>query len=182
MNFRVKKEPVATDSSARGLALARCDELIAWYTKEGRRQRLAFQTFQVAAILLSGITPILILLLPDTLDAWAALPAALAAIAIGLVGIFQWKENYVRFAYTSEAIKSERNKFVTRTTRDYDLKLDQHAALGHFVTRVEALVMNEVTDWRGLMQEATKDGEQAKDTVTNTSACSSAKAKQDPGK
>jgi hypothetical protein len=41
---------------------------------------------------------------------------------------------------------------------------------------------SEVTDWRGLMQEATKDGEQAKGTVTNTSASSSAKAKQDPAK
>jgi hypothetical protein len=150
--------------------LARCDKLIEWYTKEGRRQRIAFQSFQVAAILLSGITPILVLWLPDCLDAWAALPAALSAIATGLLGIFQWKENYIRFAYTGEALKSEQIKFITRTTKPYDSAPDDQAALSRFVTRVEALVMTEVTDWRGLMQEATKDGEQAQGTLTNTSA------------
>jgi hypothetical protein len=178
----------------RDQALKRCDELIAWYTKEGRRQRLAFQSFQVAASLLSGITPILILVLPPTLDGWAALPAALASIAVGLLGIFQWKENYIRFAYTGEALKGEKIKFETRTTRDYDVSLDDHQALSHFVARMEALVMSEVTDWRGLMQEATKDGAHANGPVgatvqrngpslaPNSSAPPSSQAKHDPGK
>lgn len=112
------ESPYSTPKTPPQVALERCDELIAWYTEEGRRQRRAFQTFQAAAILLSGITPILILVLPPTLDGWAALPAALASIAVGLSGIFQWKENYIRFAYTGEALKSERIKFVTRTTTE----------------------------------------------------------------
>ncbi len=182
MNSRRKKEPVATDSSPRGLALARCDKLIEWYTNEGRRQRIAFQSFQVAAILLSGITPILVLWLPDCWDAWAALPATLAAIATGLLGIFQWKENYIRFAYTGEALKSERIKFITRTTKPYDSALEDKAALSRFVTRMEALVMTEVTDWRGLMQEAAKDGDQAQGTLANSSAPPPPETQPDPKK
>lgn len=146
--------PDNTPETPYQMALARCDELIEWYTKEGRRQRIAFQSFQVAAIVLSGLTPILILLLPEKWDAWAALPAALAAIAVGMLGIFQWKENYIRFAYTSEALKSEKVKFETQTTNEYDKNLDPQTILSNFVIRVEALVMGEVSDWRGLMQEA----------------------------
>jgi hypothetical protein len=145
------------DSSSRERALARCQRLIKWYTKEKRRQRLAYQTFQVAAILLSGLTPILILWSDDPAG-WTALPAALAAIAIGLLGIFQWKENYVRFAYVSEALQSEKNKFVTRTTTDYDKSLSEYEALSNFVTRVESLVMSEVSDWRGQMRKAVEKG------------------------
>lgn len=145
------------DSSARERALARCQRLIRWYTKEKRRQRLAYQTFQVAAILLSGVTPILILW-SDVPDVWTALPAALAAIATGLLGIFQWKENYVRFAYVSEALQSEKNKFLTRTTTDYDKSLSEYEALSIFVTRVESLVMSEVSDWRGQMRKAVEKG------------------------
>ena len=151
------KKPVITDSSPRGLALARCNELIEWYDKAKRLQRLAYQSFQVAAILLSGLTPILILWSKEP-NAWTALPAALAAIATGLLGIFQWKENYIRFAYVSEALQSEKIKFQTRTTTNYDDKLEEHEALANFVTHVEDLVMSEVADWRGQMRRAaTKD-------------------------
>jgi len=67
---------------------------------------------------LSGLTPVLILWsdLPEVLK---ALPAALAAIAAGVVGVFQWRESYPRFAFVCEALKSERLKFETRTTAEY---------------------------------------------------------------
>ena len=140
----------------RDLALDRCEKLIDWYDKTKRLQRIAYQGFEVAAIVLSGLTPILILW-SNLCEVLQALPAALAGIAIGLLGIFQWRANYVRFGYVCEALKSEKLKFETRTTADYDTKLDEHKALGHFVTRMEALVMSEVTDWRGQMQKAADD-------------------------
>ena len=148
--------PQNLDTSPRGLALTQCQQHINWYDKAKDRQRIAYQSFQVAAIVLSGLTPILILW-SDLSKVLQALPAALAAIAIGLLGIFQWRANYVRFSYVCEALKSERLKFETRTTADYDMKLDEHEALGNFVTRMEALVMSEVTDWRGQMQKAADD-------------------------
>jgi hypothetical protein len=143
-------------STPRDKALDRCNELIDWYDKTKRQQHIAYQSFQVAAIVLSGVTPSLILWNHQS-KVWQALPAALAGIAMGLIGIFQWRANYVRFGYVCEALKSEKLKFETRTTADYDTKLDEHEALGNFVTRMEALVMSEVTDWRGQMQKAADD-------------------------
>ncbi len=137
-------------------ALERCEDQIKWYSWAKRRQRILYQTFQFTAIVLSGLTPVLILWsdLPKTLQ---ALPAAVAAIASGLIGIFQWKENYSRFGYSAEALKSEKIKFETRTTRRYGAKLDDYEALENFVTRIEALIMDEVTDWRSQILEGASE-------------------------
>ena len=149
--------PQPSDTSPRGLALAQCQQHIEFYDEAKWRQRIAYQSFQAAVIVLSGLTPILILW-SNLCEALQALPSALAAIAAGLLGIFQWRANYVRFAYVCEALKSERLKFETRTTADYDKGLDDHVALSNFVARMERIVMREVSDWRAEMQKTAQDG------------------------
>jgi hypothetical protein len=74
-------------------ALEYCNKHIEWYEKHKARQRIAFQLSQIAIVLLSGITPVLILVgdLPPVVQ---ALPPALVTMIVGLSGIFQWKENY----------------------------------------------------------------------------------------
>jgi len=93
--------------------------------------------------------------LPDTVQ---ALPAALVTMIVGLGGIFQWKENYLRFAYTSQALKSEKIRFETRTSKGYRSQLKDETALDHFVTRVDKITMGEVGEWRTLMQEVSQAG------------------------
>ncbi|MEE8566362.1 MAG: DUF4231 domain-containing protein [Candidatus Bipolaricaulota bacterium] len=133
-------------------ALKHCQAQIDWYEKVKIKHRLAYQTSLIATIVLSGITPILILTgdLPALIQ---ALPAALVTVIVSLSGIFQWKENYLRFAYTSQALKSEKIRFETRTSKEYNLKLMDTTALDRFVTRVENITMGEVGEWRALMQE-----------------------------
>jgi hypothetical protein len=136
-------------------AVQRCQEMIAWYDKTKVTQRELYRWSQILAVVLSGLTPILILWneLPKPLQ---ALPAALAAIVTALNGIFQWKDNYTRFAYTGEALKSELFKFQTRTTVDYARDVDDQQALENFVYRIEQLRENEVTDWRAQFQRASQ--------------------------
>jgi hypothetical protein len=143
----------------REIAIKRCQENIDWYEKAKTRHMFAYQFFQVSALVLSGLTPVLILWtgLPEL---FKALPAALAAIATGLLGIFQWKDSYIRFGYTSEALKSERVKFETRTTKLYGAELDDHEVLNNFITRIENLVMSETSDWRSQLQKAGEDRNQ----------------------
>lgn len=145
--------------SRREKALQYCKEQIKWYDGVKNRNRLAFQIAQVATIALSGITPVLILMgdLPAPVQ---ALPPALATMILGLNGIFQWKENYLRFASASEALKGELVRFETRTSNDYKLQLKETTALDHFVTRVANIVMSETGEWRTLMQEVSEsDGD-----------------------
>lgn len=139
-------------SSNYSQAMSYCNKLIAWYEKIKTRQRLAFQASQILIIVLSGITPILILV-GNIPELWQAVPPAIVTILVGLGGIFQWKENYLRFAYASQALQSERIRFDTRSSSDYNRQLEDEAALERFITRVDNIVMGEVGEWRELMKE-----------------------------
>lgn len=134
-------------------ALEYCQGLIKWYEDTKTSQRHAYWASQISIIVLSGITPILILVgnIPAILQ---AIPPAIVTIIIGLSGVFQWKENYLRFAYTSQALKSEKIRFETRSSKEYDRKMDAADALSRFVTRVDIIAMGEMEEWRTLMQEA----------------------------
>jgi hypothetical protein len=138
-------------------ALARCNEQIDWYTRYARREWILFIIFQSAAITLAAATPVLILWssLPKPLQ---ALPAALASVAAGLVGTFHWLQNKTRFAYTAEALKSERVLFETRTAPRYGLSLSDDEALAAFVVRVEEISMTEVSEWRADLARPTTAG------------------------
>lgn len=141
------------ESSRRKHALDRCQKLIEWYEKFKQRQQLAYEISHGATIVLSGLTPILILW-GDLPAVAKALPPALVAVLIGLSGAFQWKENYLRFALASEALKSERVKFLTRTTRAYNATVSDDLAIQNFVVQIERIAMSEAAEWRGLMQES----------------------------
>jgi hypothetical protein len=151
--------PEASEKDTRrAFALQRADEQIDWYETHSARQWTAFAIFQSAAVVLGGLTPVLILWsgVPKALQ---ALLAALAAVAAGLVGIFRWPHNKTRYSFTAEALKSERVKYATRTTSLYRTELSDDQALDNFVARIEDITMTEVTEWRGEFARAA-DGSQ----------------------
>jgi Protein of unknown function (DUF4231) len=134
----------------RALALERCDAQVRWYTKYGIWAGVLYRLFQTSAVVLAAITPVLILW-TNLSVVLQALPAALASVAAALAGIYGWQENKARFSYTAEALKSERIKYETRTGL---YRGDPARALGRFVTRIEAIAMNETSEWRNAFVEA----------------------------
>ncbi len=88
-------------------ALNNCEARIVWYERNTRRSQILFRTSQSAVVILGALSPVLILL-PGVPEAVQALPAALAAIPAGVGGFWRWQDNWVRFAYTAEALKGER--------------------------------------------------------------------------
>ena len=141
-----------TMAQRRQVAINHCQELINWYEKAKTRYRWTFQVSQYLVIILSGITPLLIL--SDSISPWLeATPPAVVTMILGINGIFQYKENYLRYAYTSQALKSEKIRFETRSSKSYKSRLQEATALDRFVTRVDNIAMGEVNEWRALMQE-----------------------------
>ncbi len=128
----------------RAAAVERAGEQIRWYTKNSVWAGVLYRAFQTLAVLLSAITPVLILW-TDLSPVLQALPAAAAAISAALVGIYGWQENKARFAFTGEALKSELVQYETRTGR---YKGSAEQALDRFVTRVEQIGMDETAQWR----------------------------------
>jgi len=124
-----------------------------WYERFSKREWRLFVVFQTTAILFAATTPCLILWssIPKGVQ---ALPAALASVAAGLVGSFRWLQNKSRFAYTAEALKSERVLYDTRTPPRYGPNLTEDEALAEFVGRIEDISMTEVSEWRSEFSRA----------------------------
>jgi hypothetical protein len=138
----------------RQLALKRYADQEKWYDEHARQSRLLWQAFQAATVVFGGLTPILVLWssLPKPLQ---ALPSALAAMAAGSTGIFQWRENWTRFAWSREALRRERHLFDTRSTPHYARNLPDDVVLDRFVAAVEAVCASDVSAWQTL-QEANR--------------------------
>ena len=150
------------DNKARKqVVLDDCKTMIAWYDKNKRTARIFFYVSQVCTIVLSALSPILILWneVPKPIQ---ALPAAIASIAAALSAVFRWRENWVLRAHTSEALKRELVKFKARASEAYRADLDDQKVLDNFVTNIESLSMKELSEWRVLQLEGARELKEAK--------------------
>jgi hypothetical protein len=134
---------------ARQKGLQECDDQIAFYEKTKGSTRALHLFLTISTISLGGITPVLILWsdLPKPLQ---ALPSALAAMTVAFDRAFRPRENYARMSYFSEALKSEKFKFETRTTEDYGRTLDDYEVLNNFVKKIDVIKKSEMSEWRAL--------------------------------
>ena len=85
-------EPPDSPKEARDVALERCNESIRYFERNKEFARWGWVICQGGAVVLAGLTPILILW-TGVPKAVQALPAALAAILAGLVAVFGFPEN-----------------------------------------------------------------------------------------
>ena len=152
------QQPSGDLQQRRDKALERYREEIDWYGHVKQRHRRAYQLLQVCVIVFSGLTPLLILIdqVPKPLQ---ALPAALAGMLAAILATFRLQDNYARFGYTMEALKSELLRFESQGDRDYGPDVDSQKAFERFVSKMEAMIMAEVTDWRqaAIKREQTAD-------------------------
>jgi hypothetical protein len=136
----------------RELVLAKCESSIKWYDGSKRRARYQFYVLQLSILVLTAITPLLILLsgLPKAVQ---ALPTILATIAAGLQNIFNPRDRWAQAFSIEQFLEFERLKFETRTGDDYAMEIDDHQALENFVYRIESLIIEDVKSRRALLQK-----------------------------
>jgi len=152
--------PASHEQSACDVALKRCEGMIEWYDRSRNRARLWYRGFQTAIILLTGITPLLILWGPDGVPRWLqAGPPAIAALCAAMIAAYHWREDWVRYTVTAELLRSEKFKYRTRTTPQYAIGLPEPVALDNFMRRIEAVAASEVADWRNQNAAMSSSGE-----------------------
>jgi hypothetical protein len=118
-----------------------CKAKIDRYKDDARLHCIAFFTSQIAAVFLSGITPILIILqVPDSIKAAAP---ALASIAGGL-SVYRWKENWIRCESTSEKLQAELLKFNSVEVEEKD----KTTATQKFLTKILEINDAHLKQWR----------------------------------
>jgi hypothetical protein len=140
------------------VAIERCDGMLAWYETHLARARLWYRVFNTGTVVLAATTPVLILWQPPGVTPiWQAAPAALASLFATLIGSYRWREDWIRYAVAAETLRSERTKYITRTTQDYGLSLSDSEAFDNFVYRMESLAISEVSEWRNQLAQKTNE-------------------------
>lgn len=168
---------------ARAKALEYAQELIDDYKKARNLSRTIYYVLQISTVVLSGVTPILVLV--DKLEAGQAwlkwLPVicpAVASIVASIVTSFPFQKNWVAANTAVELLEAEQEKFILGITpayRCFDVadeaqqqqKISQ--AIEQFITEVNTIHLqqvqksNESDDKKGKVPvEATEGGEKAK--------------------
>jgi hypothetical protein len=157
LNNSVDNQPI---NRAREKALSYCQDLIEDYKKTRATARNIYYTFQLATVILSGITPILVLV--DKLEAGQAwlkwLPVlcpAVASIVASIVTSFPFQENWISANRTVELLEAEQEKFILGVTpayRCYDLsdetQLQQKAkmAIENFINQVNSIHLKQIQE------------------------------------
>lgn len=137
----------------RDIALKRCNDLLEHYLRLKMKSQSRSSTTQFASLVLTAITPVL-LLIPtngEYVKILAAATSAGAAISTGLLSIYGWRETYVRSGYAYHALESEMNRYLTQAS-DHYANFDKEKATQNFSKRIEEIYMAEVADWRSEMQ------------------------------
>ncbi|HSF76591.1 MAG TPA: DUF4231 domain-containing protein [Microcoleus sp.] len=139
-------------------ALRYCQELIDDYKKTRETSRNIYYTFQLATVVLSGVTPILVLV--DKLEPGQSLlkwlPVicpAVASIVASIVTSFPFQENWISANTTVELLEAEQEKFVLGVTpayRCYDVADEaQHQqmkkmAIENFINQVNEIHLKQI--------------------------------------
>ncbi len=149
--------------SARQKALTYAQELIEDYKKTRSVSRNLYYSLQIATILLSGLTPILVLLDKiQTSDSWLRwLPIAFPAIAsivASIVTSFPFQETWISANTTVELLEAEQEKFVLGVTAAYapplttpeiNLQAKANQAIDSFISNINGIHLKRVQETGG---------------------------------
>lgn len=152
---------------ARGKALGYAQELIEDYKKTRNISRNLYYGLQIGTIVLSGVTPILVLVdkiqASDTWLKW--LPVifpAVASIVASIVTSFPFQENWISANKTVELLEAEQEKFVLGITplyRCYDSINENEQqrkakkSIENFITQVNNIHLKQIQETSSFKNE-----------------------------
>jgi len=137
-----------THNRFREKAITYCQDLIEYYKSCRKSYRNTWYASQSATVILSAVTPLLILVnAPKILQ---AIPPALASITGGLA-VFRWQENWVISKATQEALEAELIAFEIGVTEYYRVNDDK--AIETFTTRINRLHLDQVQQWSAVIMK-----------------------------
>ncbi len=159
-----------TQTLARKKALQYCQDLIDDYKRIKNVSRNFYYILQIATVILSGVTPILVLV--DKLEAGQAwlkwLPVlcpALASILASIVTSFPFQKNSIAANTAVELLEAEQEKFILGVTQPYrcydvadEIQQQQKAsqALEYFIVQVNNIHLNQVQQASETQSEKTE--------------------------
>ena len=116
---------------------------IDWYDRKAARNHWAYKILQSTLIILSAITPVLVVV-GGALERWLAVfISALVAIEASTLKVFKFQENWINYRTTCETLRKEIHYYKAKIY-GYGNTDDPEAL---FVDGVETLISREHTLW-----------------------------------
>lgn len=167
---------------AREKALQYCQELIDDYKKTRKNARNIYYIAQLATIVLSGLTPILVLLdkmgsSPSWLEWFPVICPAIAAIVSSIVTSFPFQQEWISANATVELLEAEQEKFVlgvTKSYRCYEVKDEEKRqtkvkkSIENFIIQVNNIHLKQVQP-EGQMEEEKAEVEEVSEATNQPS-------------
>ena len=136
--------PGANDMNEDEYLQKRLEDQIAWYNKRSWANKQAFMTLRTVEIVAAAFIPLLsgYVRQPSPLQLIVGILGLVVAVIAGLLGLFQFQENWVTYRSTAEALKHEKFLYLTRAE-----PYDAGEPFRLLVQRIEGLISEEQAAW-----------------------------------
>ena len=149
-------------NSRKDIIEERYQDLLSWYDKNKTNSRIFYYTFQVAVILCSALTPIVMIVVePDELLWLKGLLPSIAAISASLLTLFKFNETWLSRAQASENLKSEYVFYKSRVGTLYSCDMPEDEAESNFLKRIEIINSAERTVWVSIRESTQIEEEES---------------------
>lgn len=131
--------------------LERLEDQISWYDRKSEASQRRFKVLKAVQVLAAAAIPVV-----ATLDAHAAVPAALGAAVVlieGFLQLGQYQQNWIAYRSTCEALKHEKYLFLAGAG-PYAGAVDARPLLAD---RIEGLISQEHAKWVSAREEREAD-------------------------
>lgn len=131
----------------------RVDDQINWYDKKSLSSQRWFKRLRVSEVICAALIPFLsgyVHLYQSQITFVIGMLGVVVAAIAGLLGLYQFQENWIEYRTTCESLKKEKYLFLT-CSEPYDC--DDEGRLQLLVHRVETLISRENTDWAHYMTQ-----------------------------
>lgn len=123
----------------------RLDDQITWYSNKSQWNQKCFKVLKIIEIGAAASIPFLVAYISDSnslLKIISGILGLLVAVIAGILGLYQFQENWINYRTTAETLKHEKFLFLTKT-EPYNIE----EAFTLLVQRVESLISKENTSW-----------------------------------
>lgn len=131
----------------------RVNHQINWYSKRSARNKKAFLSFQIGAILAAASIPIIAQFLDFS---WVSMTIAVlggvAAVIVSVVSLYQFRERWADYRTTAETLKHEKFLYLTGAG-----PYENERNFPRFVEAIELLISQENTAWKQRVCESKEE-------------------------
>lgn len=122
----------------------RVDDQLSWYSKKSAQNKRWYYRLQFITLLSAVAVPVISLSSGDIKVRFVvALLGAIAALAAGLLSMYQFRDQWLDYRSTAESLKFEKHLFLTRSE-----PYNTSSAFSMFVQRVETVIISENRSWQ----------------------------------